>query len=114
MKKLIPLFFAAALVTACNQSPKIESAQADAAQQTAVSNLDTIGLAQYQNWKAQNELIAMEEEMPTVAKATSVKRTTPKTSSSRSSASSSNSTSERNSTTRETLPSTGTESESTA
>ena len=51
MKKLIPVFALAVLITACNSDPKT-------AAMNSASNptIDTTGLAQYQQWKAMNEL----------------------------------------------------------
>jgi hypothetical protein len=52
MKRIVPVVAIAAMFTACNskpQQPEVQNAQ------TTV-NADTAGLAQYQQWKAQNEL----------------------------------------------------------
>jgi hypothetical protein len=50
MKKVIPVFIFAAAMTACNTNPKTtDSAKVD-------SYSDTVGLAQFRAWKAQNEL----------------------------------------------------------
>jgi hypothetical protein len=77
MKKLIPILGLAVLVTACNTSPKeTEQAAAKESAQVTVNNLDTAGLAQYHQWRAQNELAEIREEMetPEVVKAAPVKK----------------------------------------
>lgn len=52
MKRIIPaIAIAASTMVACNTSPKVDSAQ-----QKAVPTVDTAGYAQFQAWKAQNEL----------------------------------------------------------
>ncbi|HEX2606736.1 MAG TPA: YMGG-like glycine zipper-containing protein [Flavisolibacter sp.] len=53
MKRFIPFFMAASFMVACNSAPRV-----DASTMTKPINpVDTAGLAQYQAWKAQNELI---------------------------------------------------------
>jgi hypothetical protein len=53
MKRIIPIIAIAGLtITACNTKP--DTARIEAAQNTVV--LDTAGLAQFQAWKAQNEM----------------------------------------------------------
>lgn len=58
MKKLLPFFSLAVLLVACNSTPKNTATQAMAPveppSQTMVT--DTAGLAQFQQWKVQNEL----------------------------------------------------------
>ena len=54
MKKLLPLFsilFIVIMMAACNSKP-----QADANNGQAMTSADTIGLAEFQKWKTQNEL----------------------------------------------------------
>ena len=46
-------------MAACNQTPKINSAQSPGAQNTI--SADTAGLANFQLWKAQNELADMNQ-----------------------------------------------------
>jgi len=52
MKRIVPVVAIAAMFTACNSKP--QQAEVQNAQTTV--NADTAGLAQYQQWKAQNEL----------------------------------------------------------
>ncbi len=64
MKKLIPLFSLALIFTACNTSPSlVKDKSLSNLQQVQAVNLDTAGLASFQHWKAQNELI---QETPQV------------------------------------------------
>jgi len=51
MKRIIPVFALAAAMVACNTNPTVDSAQ-----KTIPSTIDTTGYAQFQAWKAQNEL----------------------------------------------------------
>ena len=51
MKRIIPVFALAATMVACNTNPSVDSAQ-----KTIPSTIDTTGYAQFQAWKAQNEL----------------------------------------------------------
>jgi uncharacterized protein YcfJ len=58
MKKLLSVFTIAALMAACNTAPKV--APGDEARRVADSlrlAADTAGLAQFQQWKAQNEMM---------------------------------------------------------
>ncbi len=58
MKRFIPILPLAFLITACTSSPeKSETQTLQSVQQNAAS-IDTAGLAQFQAWKAQNELAA--------------------------------------------------------
>lgn len=53
MKRIIPaIAIAATTMVACNTNPGVDSAS----QQKAVPTVDTTGYAQFQAWKAQNEL----------------------------------------------------------
>jgi hypothetical protein len=53
MKRIIPaIAIAATTMVACNTNPRVDSAY----QQRAVPPIDTTGYAQFQAWKAQNEL----------------------------------------------------------
>ena len=56
MKRIIPVFALAVAMTACNTTP--DTATTQKAIQPAV---DTTGLAQFQAWKAQNELVNTEQ-----------------------------------------------------
>ena len=66
MKKFLP-FLSIALImafvfTACTSNPNASDMEAAAAlQQKAPYNTDTVGLSQFQNWKAQNELANVED-----------------------------------------------------
>lgn len=51
MKRMIPVFVLAASMVACNTNPNVDSAQ-----KTIPQTIDTAGYAQFQAWKAQNEL----------------------------------------------------------
>lgn len=51
MKRTIPVFVLAASMVACNTNPNVDSAQ-----KTIPPTIDTTGYAQFQAWKAQNEL----------------------------------------------------------
>lgn len=64
MKKLIPFLSAAVLLVACNSKPEnTEVKTLQSAQQNAA--MDTTGLAQFQQWKTQNELaVATEVQQP--------------------------------------------------
>lgn len=62
MKKLLPFLSLAILIVACNSKPaETETRTVQSAQSV---NLDTAGLAQFQQWKAQNELTAASEVQP--------------------------------------------------
>lgn len=52
MKRILPVFAIAVAMTACNTTPNTDTSQ-KAIQPAA----DTTGLAQFQAWKAQNELV---------------------------------------------------------
>jgi hypothetical protein len=58
MKRIVPVVAIAAMLTACNSSPKPE---VQGAQTTTTVASDTAGLAQFQQWKAQNELATMNQ-----------------------------------------------------
>ncbi len=62
MKKFIPIFSFAALLTACNSAPK-DNQELNLAQTQQALVLDTAGLANYQHWKAQNEMVEIREEI---------------------------------------------------
>ena len=51
MKRIIPVVALAASMVACNTNPNVDSAQ-----KTIPPTIDTTGYAQFQAWKAQNEL----------------------------------------------------------
>lgn len=61
MKRILSIVSIAAVVTACNPEPKV------AEMTTAAPTLDTVGLAQFQQWKVENELQRQSEiqEQPT-------------------------------------------------
>jgi len=75
MKKLIPFLSFAIVATACNQAPPAETAQKAPMLQEAAPPLDTAGLAEYQYWKAQNELARAEPAIQPQAAVQPVKRT---------------------------------------
>jgi hypothetical protein len=58
MKKFIPFLSLAFLITACNSKPSEAETRTLQSTQPAGAALDTAGLAQFQQWKAQNELAA--------------------------------------------------------
>jgi predicted small secreted protein len=68
MKRIIPVLALAASMAACNTTPDVKATQ------TTVQPADTTGLAQFQAWKAQNELVntsentAHEPETKTIVK----------------------------------------------
>ena len=71
MKKLIPLFSAVVLMAACNTAPPAsENSAAPVAQVMPSNQADTSGLAQFQNWKAQNELASVAQYNQPQQKAT--------------------------------------------
>lgn len=72
MKKFIPIFSLAALMVACNSNPETTAATSTApqVQQVPAYNPDTAGLAQFQQWKATNELAAVTEYQKPVAQHT--------------------------------------------
>lgn len=69
MKRIIPVFALAVSMAACNTTPDVKSTQT-----TNTVQADTAGLAQFQAWKAQNELTntsentAREPETKTIVK----------------------------------------------
>jgi hypothetical protein len=58
MKRILSFFTVAAIVTACNNTSQADVANAklQAYKDSVRMAADTVGLAQYQQWKAQNEL----------------------------------------------------------
>jgi hypothetical protein len=79
MKQFIPFFSLAILVAACNSKPAETETKTIQSTQTAALPVDTAGLSQFQQWKAQNELAVAQEtqqaEQP-VAEAAPVKTVT--------------------------------------
>jgi hypothetical protein len=73
MKKLLPFLSLAVLMTACSPNTKESPATSAAEQQLQAykdsikRTADTAGLAQFQQWKAQNELTATEQYNEPVA-----------------------------------------------
>ena len=68
MKKFLPILSLAFVMVACTTTPKEEAEKAATVGiQLPAYNPDTVGLAQYQQWKMQNELAARPEiaEQPT-------------------------------------------------
>jgi hypothetical protein len=61
MKKLLSVVGVAAIMASCNSNPNIKSADQVQAQAPA-QTLDTAGLAQFQAWKAQNELMRTQQQ----------------------------------------------------
>src|SRR5215217_4760597 len=63
MKRFIPIFSLAVFAVACNSKPNTtaETNVAPQVQQTPAYNPDTVGLAQFQQWKAAKELAAVKE-----------------------------------------------------
>jgi hypothetical protein len=63
MKKLLPIFSIAVVMVACNSNPeKIATTYPQAATQQAPANtIDTAGFSEFQNFKAMNELAAVQE-----------------------------------------------------
>jgi surface antigen len=59
MKRLLPIFSFALILSACNTSVPAEATKAVQTEQ-ATPSLDTVGLSAFQNWKAQNELAQAE------------------------------------------------------
>ena len=63
MKKFLPFLSLAIVAAACNTSPDLAQKEAAGAYLTAPAQQpDTAGLAEYQDWKAQNELAELEEQ----------------------------------------------------
>jgi len=58
MKKLLPLLGISVLMAACNTTPEIKSDAVQAVQQT-IAAPDTTGMAEFNAWKAQNELASI-------------------------------------------------------
>jgi hypothetical protein len=58
MKKLLPILGVAILMTACNRLPEQKMDAVQSTQQNA-SQTDTIGMAAFNAWKAQNELASV-------------------------------------------------------
>ena len=68
MKKILSIVTVAALVAACNTSPRTVE---DSAKNTSYA--DTVGLAKFQAWKAQNELASYDEyNMPPTQSSTEI------------------------------------------
>ncbi len=78
MKKLLPFFSVAILLAACNTTPKNTATQAVAPAELSSQAMvtDTTGLAQFQQWKVQNELQDAEDyNKPAQPLAARVKKT---------------------------------------
>lgn len=60
MKKLLPIFSFALVLTACNTTASKEAMDKTTTEQVATPSLDTVGLSAFQSWKAQNELAQAE------------------------------------------------------
>jgi hypothetical protein len=60
MKKFIPVLSIAMFMVACNSNPQANLTAGSAVTQPA-SQIDTTGLAKFQQWKAQNELSDVQE-----------------------------------------------------
>src|SRR5690348_16749781 len=97
MKQLIPVFSLALVMAACSSTPNGTATGAATQTQGAPAyNSDTVGLAQFQQWKAANELAALKQyTIPTAAAVAPVKKartvyTAPAHTSSRASGSGSN------------------------
>lgn len=67
MKKFLPFVSFAVFFAACSTKPEAEIKTLQSTQQ-ASANLDTAGLAQFQQWKAQNELTAADVQQPVIEK----------------------------------------------
>ncbi len=78
MKKLIPLVSFALIMTACNQLPEQNSASAPVSGQVQIAAPDTTGLAQFEAWKAQNELGIQAPVAQVQQSVAPVKRSVPK------------------------------------
>lgn len=62
MKKFLPILSITFLMAACGNNPQSGTAKTEEAKmQAPVYNPDTVGLAQFQQWKAQNELADVDE-----------------------------------------------------
>ena len=79
MKRLLPILSIAVVMAACNSNPeKIATAYPAATQQAPVNSIDTAGFAAFQNYKAINELGAVQEpEQQEMIVAAPVKKATP-------------------------------------
>lgn len=84
MKRMIPVWAIAVAMTACNTTPNTDTSQK--AIQPAV---DTTGLAQFQAWKAQNELVNTSENTAQQPQTKTIVKYYPVSSARRSSSSSS-------------------------
>ena len=63
MKRFLPFLSLAIIAAACNTSPELSQKEATGAYLTApATQTDTAGMAEYQDWKAQNELAELEAE----------------------------------------------------
>ena len=73
MKRFIPFFSLAIFAVACNSKPAETETKTIQSTQTSALPVDTAGLAQFQQWKAQNELSTAQEtqqaEQPVAAAA---------------------------------------------
>jgi hypothetical protein len=71
MKKLLPFLSLALIAAACNQGQKagLDTATAAAAVQQTTPAIDTTGIAAYQAWKAQHELVDVQPYVQTVSSA---------------------------------------------
>jgi outer membrane biosynthesis protein TonB len=58
MKRFLPILPLAFLVTACTSNPEADETKTLQSTQQNAAAIDTTGLAQFQAWKAQNELAA--------------------------------------------------------
>jgi thiamine pyrophosphate-dependent acetolactate synthase large subunit-like protein len=56
MKRAVFIFSAAAMITACNTNPKTVADSAN-----IIPSLDTAGLAEFRNWKQENEMMKHNE-----------------------------------------------------
>lgn len=58
MKKVLPILGIAVLMAACNTTPELKQDTAQAVQ-TTIAQPDTAGMAEFNAWKAQNELASV-------------------------------------------------------
>src|SRR4051812_13633641 len=78
MKKFIPIIGLAVAMVACNSNPNTTAATntAPQVQPTPAYTPDTVGLTQFQQWKAANELASVKEyQKPVTQYAAPVKKT---------------------------------------
>src|SRR5438309_641950 len=77
MKQFIPILSLAILMTACTSNPNTNTTSAATeVQQAPTITVDTVGLAQFQQWRATNELAALNEyKASALQNAIPVKRT---------------------------------------